>query len=312
MKKVYKMKQSLIAFIGLFLVIVIILLILLLNNNTITAYTTNITSREMDKYSCLYKGEICSEDDIDRGIKVHYRVSDKEAYDFYVLSNDEEKVTLIMATNIQNKVDWHSELINLKGPTSALEVLTARTQEWINVPVIESYKYEDEGNGFYKKLCSQDLSDEEVFYDCKDDKIKTRGYNGFSIKDGLGTLYFNLEEEKDYEVTKQAILTGRTFRARLVEQKDLTNLILYRNTYPDWLIDNLKEEEGYWTMSSSTLPLTQYREAAFAVVNYKSKTLLRELLTIAERNKNFKTVGIRPVITIEKIDKEKRYTSYGE
>ena len=89
------------------------------------------------------------------------------------------------------------------------------------------------------------------------------------------------------------------FRARLLTYEDIEPFVA-REELPDWLIDHLRDGEGYWTASSSTYPTYNYTKAVFGVVNDKQQGKLMELLPVSQDNENFKKMGVRPVITLQK------------
>ena len=82
--------------------------------------------------NCVTNGQ-CTQEQIstDEGIKVTIDVKEGETKDFYVLSDDVNKVTLIMSENLGDNVKWYAEKqTNSHGPTTALEELVARTNDW--------------------------------------------------------------------------------------------------------------------------------------------------------------------------------------
>ncbi len=103
--------------------------------------------------SCLTDG-IC-----ENGTKLNVKVNEKENYDFYVIKDDGEELTLIMNKNIGNTVAWISKEDyiaaggteseygrygnNELGPLTALNQLEDLTKEWTNIPAY-NYTLEDD------------------------------------------------------------------------------------------------------------------------------------------------------------------------
>ncbi len=98
--------------------------------------------------SCINNTNKC-----ENGTLVNVKVNDKENYDFYVIKDDGNELTLIMNKNLGSRVFWitkedylesggtaWNELVgtNSKGPLTVLKALEIRTQNWTN---IKSYDY---------------------------------------------------------------------------------------------------------------------------------------------------------------------------
>lgn len=305
MEKINRIRKTLIFFIIIFIITTIATLLMTSFFNEINTkiYSSAYTTREITKYPCLFKGNICSEDDISRAIKAKIQVSDSNSYDFYLISNDAETATFIMASNLEDNVDWHSERVNIKGPVNSFEKLVELTKDWNKIPIIEDYNYIDEGQVIYNEICDGDkLRNKESYYDCTSNIIPTRGYKGISIKNGKTTIYYNLPEEENEEyIIMQEYKYENDTRARFIELEELDKFMNNDFTYPDWLIDHTRENGGYWTMSSSTYPTIEYMQGAFAVVNNKNIANKVELYTTIKDNYKFNKIGIRPVITIPKV-----------
>ncbi len=100
--------------------------------------------------ACLKDGSVCS-----NGVLVNVKVNDNEDYDFYIIDDDGENLTLIMNQNLGDNVAWiikedyiafggttstwsnsSSGRINTKGPRTALKTLEERTSDWTNIPLM--------------------------------------------------------------------------------------------------------------------------------------------------------------------------------
>ena len=304
MEKINRIRISLISIIVIALIATAFTLLLtsLWNLGQPKLYTSAYTTREMWKYPCLEKGNVCTINDIIRSIKVSIPVNDKEKKVFYLISNDKDTATFIMDSNLVDQINWYGERINLKGPITALTSIGTLTDNWTNIPIIEDYEYLDEGKAYYEDLCSVDFGeDPKIYYDCTDQYIPTRGYNGLTIKKGILNVKYNLPEEEEDEmiVTQEGTFREHKLRARLPELKELQALRTEAG-YPDWLIDNLREKFSYWTMSSSTLQISGYMQGAWGVINEEGIANIKEFYTKNDSNGEYKNVGIRPIITINK------------
>ena len=104
--------------------------------------------------SCIQKGNVCSDADILAGIKVNVKVNNSETYDFYVISNTDSEITLMMNRNIyaegnttEPDVAWYADShTNSQGPKTAVAALKERTSTWSNIPE-RTYTYSDDGGG---------------------------------------------------------------------------------------------------------------------------------------------------------------------
>jgi len=298
LEKLGKLRKRLIIIMVILLVIMLSLIVMFILPKTSPKYNAGYKARPYTNYYCLAKGSVCSPEDIYNSIKVTIPVNASQAYDFYLISNDKDTATFIMASNLVDDTDWHIEGINFRGPTKALKTLIEETNNWNGLNTIQEYKYEDSGYKLYQEHCStteNQLAD--LLYDCSTRTVKARGYKGFEIDPTGLTINFNVP--KDSNMKDNAFFSNRHIYARLASVEELYDISSGLD-FPDWLIDNLAENEGYWTMSSSTSSTYNYNEAAYGVVNYEGETRIVELRTLNEANEVFKHNGIRPVITIEK------------
>ena len=76
------------------------------------------------------------------GTEFAIQVNDSTAYRFYVLTDDGEKVELIMDHNLVNHVVW-APSDNGDGPTDTLEQLQQATENWTNIP-LRNYRIADD------------------------------------------------------------------------------------------------------------------------------------------------------------------------
>ncbi|MBQ6840728.1 MAG: hypothetical protein IJO63_01245 [Bacilli bacterium] len=236
---------------------------------------------------CVQKGNICNEAAISSGVPVEIKVNDSQKIKFYVIDNTEDNMTLLMAENLEDNVNWHNELINIKGPVTAMEVLGENTKSWSLIENINNYTYDDYGLKYFNKKCSSiDISG----YDCSDDIYEVRGYKKIVLSNS-SYIEWNLPEE-------DAIYNfdNKTFKARLITVEELTKLLSKGEN--KWLISNLNENEGYWTLSSSTVQKTDYNAGAYAVINLEGKPVI-EPAYVDIYNNDYK-IGIRPVIVVDK------------
>ena len=173
----------------------------------------------------------------------------------------------------------------------------AATKEWTNVPQIESFKYEDAGNAYYHDTCDTiGAQANNLLYDCRDNVTPARGYQNLEIKEDGVYLKINLPRDSTLDDT--IMFEGPSY-ARLPSYEDLNDIVPVLE-YPDWLIDNLAPNSGYWTMTSSTFPTLNYNQGAYALVNQDGEPRLIEIMTMNEANPKYNNIGIRPIITINK------------
>ena len=294
LEKLNKIRISLIILIVLLLIGMIITIFILAMTSKKIYKTGNIT-RGILNYNCLKKGEVCTEEDIINSIKVSIPVNEKEIYDFYLISNDKDYATFIMASNLKNNVDWHIEEVNFRGPTKAYRELMALTKDWTYIDPIEDFSYEDAGNYYYHRNCDT-IADQanNLIYDCRDNITPARAYQKLEIlEDGL---HIKMNLPKGSAMDEDLFYEG-TLYARLPSYEDISDIS--PGGPPDWIIDNLEEHSGYWTMTSSTFPTLNYNKAAFAVLNKEGNGIIREMMTLNEAMPNY-NIGIRPVITLKK------------
>ena len=94
----------------------------------------NLEITEID--SCVNDG-IC-----EIGTPLAIQVNDTEVYKFYVLSDDGEKVNLILSNNISNGLIW-APSDNLEGPVDLIANLKSQTADWTNI-TLRNYKIVDD------------------------------------------------------------------------------------------------------------------------------------------------------------------------
>lgn len=81
------------------------------------------------------------------GTKFAIEVAPDNIQNFYVISDVDNKVTLIMDSNLGEAVRWGSTLS--EGPISALEYLETQTSSWINIPANTYTLTDDSGVNIY-------------------------------------------------------------------------------------------------------------------------------------------------------------------
>ena len=283
---------------GLKIFIVVLTITLLITAPiSIINYSKSQTENSSKQSDCIKKGNICTLDEIFKGVEVTIQVSDTKKYTFNVISNDENTMTLQMNENIINEVDWHGELINIKGPQTAIENLLNATKDWNKIKPISTYEYIDSGKLVYEKQCSAQTA--EAGYDCTTTYHPTRGYNSININNGLITMKTNIAPiEPGEEVNNEYSFTDHTSSARLITREEIINLTK-KDTYPNWLISNLKTKEGYWTLTSATSIKASYSQGAVAITNKNNVPSIDDLHVMHQFEENY-TIGIRPVITVDK------------
>ena len=220
--------------------------------------------------SCIEKGNICSDAEIVAGVLVNVKVNDTKNYDFYVINNTENEVTLIMDRNLGTKIKWHKDLTNSQiesndlGPVTTLTYLNQLTFDWDNIDVIKNYEYVHNLDGTEKAY----------------------GYQKIQIENGVGKL-----TSKDGQTITE--LPGLC-KTRILTRKEIKDLsALNSNSEPAFLYANLYRVDksfpkGYWTLTPKR---TFDRDSNF--LGYIGESFS----TTAGTSSDY---GVRPVITLSK------------
>ena len=248
-------------------------------------YPLNESNQE-ENSNCLEKGKICSDDAIVNGIQVTVKISDKETKDFYVISNDETKMTLLSKDLVKDKTQWYFQDANFFGPNTILEVLYMATNNWTNIDVISDYKYDDKGYQLYRDVCVNHTLQFEG-YNCNNLSWGA-GYRTFTITNGKGLV--KTSHDTTYE------MEGEKIRTRNITVEEIEKLIGSAKKEITWL----KNIKPFWTLTSASDPLNNYFEKAYAVRNNASTDSGIEVYPYNVTNED--EVGLRAVITIDKLE----------
>ena len=254
--------------------------------------------KDVKTYECTQKGQICSFQEMYKGVEVNVEVAKDKTYTFSMIANDKNTMTLMLQQNIEKDVEWDEEGSNQKGPQTALYKLNELIKGWENIPSIKKYSYTDRGKIDSERICSSIGERDE--YQCPKQPTDKRGYNGLTIENGKFKFLFNLPPMENPEpgfetLTEGTILT--TAKARLITIEEYEEFIT-DDGIAKWLLEGLDKNEGYWTMTSAHKLTTGYNYAAIAIVNKDGK-IRTEDVPVARGNEYYK-VGIRPVIKIDK------------
>lgn len=202
---------------------------------TILGSITNGIMESDDK--CILSGTC------EPGTLVKVQVNDDENYNFYVIGDNGDKLTLIMDRNLGDNVEWYdgsiSECVSYYtdssgthatsssascGPITALNYLNRQTATWDNIGPIESYDYDNNLNG--------------IEYD---------GYQTLEIGSGLGKI--TSEDGK-----KELQLEGVS-RARLLTYEEATAIgctVSQDSSCPSWIHKNIYKDGGdYWLLTNT-------------------------------------------------------------
>ena len=224
-----------------------------------------------DGNKCTDEYYLCSSKEINSGEKVAYKVNDKDTYNFYIIDNSSDTVTLIMDKNI-GKSDWSSD--NLNGPANALNKLLELTSSWSNVKDIMYYDYQDYG--------MVNLYTSNPYDATKSIEITPGGYDNFTITEGTGIIKKSNGDIYNFNAN---------FKSRLLTYEEVDSL-KYKKNLPEWLISNLKDGEGYWLLSSSTKG-DSTNTKAYSIINDNGK------VKVVSKSINT-SMGIRPIIIVNK------------
>ncbi len=291
--------------VGIIIVLVIALIVAIpfsiisLNGNKENKNNGLKGPKKVKEYECTKKGNVCSFEEMYKGVEVNIEVAKGKTYTFSMIANDKDKMTLMLQQNIVDEADWHSELINMKGPQTALQELNEKVQKWTNVVDIENYAYTDSGKKDLERICGS--SNEEQGFKCPEDEYDTRCYNGLSINRGKLTLNFNLpknSELEDVEPLTEGTIENVTAKARMITLEEFNEFNIDKGL-PKWLTEGLDKNEGYWTLTSSPSMTTAYFQGAIAIVNNNNKASIESLFVADPEADDFK-VGLRPVIEVFK------------
>ena len=233
-----------------------------LDKCTVDGTQVTYTYGEKEKTLCTLDGEKTGTEEINIGDKYKCEVKPGTTYTFYVLSKKDDKVNLIMNSNICNdgtladkdhqcNYAWHwqtqewDEYDNNYGPDIAMTNLYNATKSWINVPDM-IMNYEDENNKTDTTLGYTGIT--------TDTTTKTTTITGKQNKTSTSQIFGNTTEPlkarlpREDEVTSQEAgceeYTDETCSAWLVEDLDDGGYSKY-STVPK--TENIY---GYWLLSS--------------------------------------------------------------
>lgn len=280
----------------LIFIIVLALVLLIGAPISIVNYLKAKKTSNLQENSCTKYGNVCTKEEIFKGVEVLVEVEKGKKYLFNVISNTEKEMTLLLEKNLVSKVDWSSKSTNVEGPDKSLESLLDRTKDWENIPKISNYTYNDSGKINYQLVCFGEYNNilpED--YDCTTTTYKTRGYDSLVIKDGKLTLNKNLPEGAK---APSKVYKNKIARARMLTLEEVNALVIDHNL-PSWLVKNLDNNAGFWTQSSGISAGTKYNQGAMVIENNFGLPILSEIYTKHYEN-DIETIGIRPVITIKK------------
>lgn len=127
----------------------------------------------------------------DIGTPLAIQVGDNLIYKFYVISDDGEKVKLLMDKNLINMIEW-AESINSEGPVVALNQLNENTKNWNNIS-LRNYKISD-GNKSYNDFFVESRAILPSYSDIntimKNELVKSDN-NGYWLINGDSNKSFN-------------------------------------------------------------------------------------------------------------------------
>lgn len=268
-----------------------------------------IPVRNIEDVECLKKGNVCTAEELKDGIKVRYKVNKSETYEFYVISNDENQMNLMLDKNIIANHVWGFLVDNTKGPGYSLYKMNDKIKDWTSVPYLDNYTYVDFGYQYYSDVCV-DKTKEDKEFDCN----RYTGYKSIVIKEGDARINYNSQPPKLAEGESEEDLSAPTYRdiveiklrARMITFEEV--LALYsekQKNIPNWLVENVRLDKMYWTMSTVPYAVEGYDKSAYTIVNRNGKADIasqevsignpEEEITVDDYN-----VGLRPVITLNK------------
>lgn len=299
-----KSKKCKILIVGIIAALIIILgVIIVLNifhntkeSNKLTNNNTTSQSTKSENYStCAKEGNKCSQKDIIDGQLVNVSVNNKTNYDFYVIDDDGEILTLLKRKSLGDIVAWCSRDDkydvflaeenadgNIYGPYTALKYLNELTNDWTNIDFINNYNFENPNTWGNK------------------------AYLGLNIQEGVITLISNSSTTK--------IVPGQA-RARLLTESEFKYITgtqddNYNGDNNHWLGKIIKEEydsihsddeydrekighEYIWLLNAdysgqaaSTIMKYQNTDMYVANINVWNKLMLYPVITIKKNQIN--------------------------
>lgn len=298
-----KSKKSKIIIIGIIALIIIVLgVIIVLNishntkdNNKLPNNNNNKTSQttKSENYSiCAKEGNKCSQKDISDGQLVNVSVNNKTNYDFYVIDDDGENLTLLKRGSLGDIVAWCSRDDkydaflaeenaddNIYGPYTALKYLNELTNDWTNIEVINNYNFENPNTWGDK------------------------AYLGLNIQEGVITLISNSSTTQIVPGQARArLLTESEFKyitgtqdGEYVENVEWLDRILneeYNSINSDDKYDDEKVgHEYFWLMDAhssgqAASTIMRYKNSPVHDINVWSKLMLYPVITVTKSQIN--------------------------
>ena len=241
--------------------------------------------KTIEEVDFLSSTKVASSTQLVKGVKINVGVednvssedenSDSNKSPFYVVGNDEVNITLLPVDNLE-KSSW-SDVNNLSGPVNAMKKLNELTSSWKNLEVIDSFFYNDYG---LERL----LNTNEEYDPSKSDLDfynSPGGYENISFNQGVGSISSISTEGSSINTI------GDNFKVRLATLEEVKKMKL-----SSWLIEGLKEGEGYWLLTSSTTG-KDHSANAYAVFNESNKAVIKSVSVKTE-------LYLRPVIIVSK------------
>ena len=311
-KRTIKSKVITISLIAVIL-LTISIIILLTKKAQSNSNTSFRNQTDVGKYMSLV-----SDSDNDKkvsvGDKYTYKVNDKDTFNFYVLSIEDDVVNLIMDRNIcedgtptnskktcacawyDDEDSNYSNASNNKGPITAMKCLYNGTKDWTNVPNM-NLVYNDVDD--QKSLDGYSLYLESTSY----------GYGGVEIKNGKGSII-----EKNGKMVTIELEDNKLLKTRLPKYSEIKKAELNEddNILPFWLVENIRYYDTTNHTGKSKYALNKNAENQ-SIYGY---WLISSNCAIKEYGRNVESIGltmyqsvdtyigsgygVRPVITVSK------------
>lgn len=182
--------------------------------------------------NCINTGTCAS------GTLINVKVNNNQKYNFYVINDIDDKLTLIMDRNLGKLVAWVSKIDynddtnygtygnTSKGPITALTYLNNQTSDWTNINSIDNYTYVNNSNGNTNKV----------------------GYQKIEIVDGIAKL---TSQDGATITTVEGVS-----RARLLTNEEARSKTIgcqsSDKSCANWIYTNLSaDNRGYWLASAN-------------------------------------------------------------
>jgi hypothetical protein len=161
---------------GILIILFIAIVVFIVLNNKVKKLDYSINTISENKLECFDKSKKC-----DNATLIIIKVNEKEKYNFYVINDENNILTLLMDKNIGNNTNWSANNITCsRGPDNLISYIKELTAAWLYIESKEYIMYDSNG-------C----------YENKKENMKAR-IPTYEDVSKLGCEYFNKNTCPDY------------------------------------------------------------------------------------------------------------------